>query len=115
MAKRNKTRKAVDPNEVASTLREAAQALERGAELDPQIAALERDLLTKAQAFDSAPSAALVDSMTKAEIAKMEAGVDPADLITRERLSKGSREAQAEYLRKMSPGAAAAWEAGRAA
>lgn len=57
----------------------------------------------------------LAHSLVDVAKAQADAGVAPDDLLGRERMAKGSRAAQAEYLAQMSPAGSAAYEAARAA
>ena len=53
----------------------------------------------------------MADTLTKVDVAKMEAqsagALGPDDLVGREKMTKATRDAQAAYLREVSPGAAA--------
>lgn len=69
---------------------------------------------TKKAAKREASKPDLAIALVKAARAQADCRVPAHDLITREKMAKGTRSAQAELLRQMSPAAADAWEADRA-
>lgn len=77
---------------------------------EPRVAALQNKLEQIARPVSKADR--LADTLTKVDVAKMEVqaagGLGPDDLVGREKMAKATRDAQAAYLREMSPGAAAA-------
>lgn len=114
---------------VTRALAEARQALEPYVADDARIAEVDRRLESMAEAYvddqrEGSPAGdnnvskstgRLADSLVDLAKAQAAVGVAPDDLLGRERMAKGSRAAQAEYLAQMSPAGAAAYEAARAA